>query len=197
VLLILRDEDVEAVGSAITAIALQHGLEPLDPETLPVDIFSLAATMLAPRVVLASGEDFVLADGLASLGIGDAKMWGEALSSACGNEVVAIAPTGDGIRVMAFDDGEEDHAIDVHLDPSGTTRSEALAEIAPSDEAADELRKGVPALNAIELAAQVLRLFDAGEDRHVGEPATLSFHDPRADEAGEEGEEGEADGSDE
>ncbi len=181
-LLILRDEDVETVGSAITAIALQHGLEPVDPDAQAQDILSLAATLLGPRVVLTAGEDFVLADGLASLDIGDAETWGAALSAACGNEVVAIAPTANGIRVTAFDDGEEDEAIDVDLDPSGTTRSEALAAIAPSDEAAGELRKGVRALNAIELAAHVLRLFDAGEDRRVGEPTMLSFHDPRDDE---------------
>lgn len=180
-LLILRDEDVEAVGSAITAIALQNGLEPFDPDAQPQDILTLAATMLNPRVVLAAGEDFVLADGLASLDIGDAETWAAALSSACGNEVVAIAPTASGIRVTTFDDGEEDDTIDVDVDPSGTTRSEALAAIAPSDEAADELRQGVPAVNAVELAAQVLRLFDAGEDRLAAEPTVLSFNDPRQD----------------
>jgi hypothetical protein len=57
VLLILRDEDVETVGSAITAIALQHGLEPVDPEAEAQDILSLAAALLGPRVVLAAGED--------------------------------------------------------------------------------------------------------------------------------------------
>jgi hypothetical protein len=182
VLLILRDEDVEAVGSAITAIALQNGLEPVDPDAQPQDIFSIAAALLDPRVVLAAGEDFVVASGLASLDIGDERAWGTALSSACGNEVVAIAPSPNGIRVITFDDGEEDEAIDVDLDPSGTTRSSTLADIAPSEEAAAELAKGVRALNAIELATQVLRLFEAGEDRQVGEPTTLSFHDPRHDE---------------
>ena len=178
-LLILRDEDVETVGSAITAIALQHGLEPVRPDQQPQDILSLAASLLGPRVVLAPGEDFVLADGLASLESGDELMWGEALSSACGNEVIAIAPTASGIRVTTFDDGEGDEPINVDVEPSGTTRSEALAAIAPTDEAADELRRGVPALNAIELAAEVLRLLDAGEDRRVAEPIVLSFHDPR------------------
>jgi hypothetical protein len=180
-LLILRDEDVETVGSAITAIALQHGLEPVGPEEEPRNILSLAAALLGPRVVLAPGEDFVLADGLASLDIGDAQTWGEALSAACGNEVIAIAPTASGIRVTTFDDGERDETIDVDVEASGTTRSEALAGIAPSDEAADELRKGVPALNAIELATQVVRLLDAGEDRRSSEPLVLSFHDPRED----------------
>lgn len=186
-LLILRDEDVETVGSAITAIALQHGLEPVGPDEQPQDILSLAASLLGPRVVLAPGEDFVLAEGLASLDIGDEQTWGEALSAACGNEVIAIAPTASGIRVTTFDDGERDETIDVDVDPSGTTRSEALAELAPSDESADELRKGVPALNAIELAAQVLRLLDAGEHRRASEPLVLSFHDPREDEDSDDG----------
>jgi hypothetical protein len=109
-------------------------------------------------------------------------VWGEALSAACGNEVVAVAPSPNGIRVTAFDDGAGEPPIDVDVDPSGTTRSEALAAIAPSDEAASELRRGVPAQNAIELAAEVLRLFDAGEDRRIAEPTMLSFHAPQEDE---------------
>jgi hypothetical protein len=181
VLLILRDEDVETVGSAITAIALQRGLEPVDPEVEDHDILAAAARLLGPRVVLTTGEDFVLADGLASLESGGAEVWAEALSAACGNEVIAIAPAPDGIRVTMFDDGERDAAIDVDLDPSGTTRSGALADVAPSDDAADELRRGVPAINAVELAAHVLRLFDAGEERRLGEPTTLCFEDPRGD----------------
>ena len=32
--------------------------------------------------------------------------------------------------VTTFDDGERDETIDVDVDPSGTTRSEALAELA-------------------------------------------------------------------
>jgi hypothetical protein len=184
VLLILRDEDTETVGSAITAIALQKGLEPVDPESQGQDILSLAASLLGPRVTLVPGEDFVLADGLASLGIGEADDWGKQLSAACGNEVVAIAPSPNGIRVAIFDDGELDEAIDVDVDPSGKTRSEALAELAPSEEAGAELRAGVPALNAVELAEHVLRLFGAGEEDHGGEPVILSFSGPDDDEGG-------------
>lgn len=176
-LLILRDEDTATVGSAITAIALQKGLEPVDPESQAQDILSLAASLLGPRVTLVAGEDFVLADGLASLG-GEADEWGKALSAACGNEVLSIAPAPNGIRVAIFDDGDLDEAIDVDVDPSGKTKSEALAELLPSEEAAAELRAGVPALNAIELAAHVLRLFDAGEAHQTGEPVTLSFSGP-------------------
>lgn len=181
VLLILRDEDVDTATSVITAIALQHGLAPVEPEDQPQDILSIAASLLGPRAVLTPGEDFVLAEALDTLGIGDAAKWGQALSAACGNEVLAIAPTPNGLRVSMFEDGDEDEAIDVDLDPSGTTRSKALAEIAPSDEAAAELENGVAALNAIELAGHVLRLFEAGAERHVGEPTMLSFHDPSAD----------------
>ncbi len=184
-LLILRDEDVGTVGSAIAAIALQHGLEPAEGEAEAQDILSLAAALLGPRVVLTQGEDFVIADGLASLDIGDGATWGAALSSACGNEVVAIEPAPNGIRVTTFDDGEEDEAIDVDVDPSGKTRSDALAEIAPSEEAAEELRRGVPATNAVELALEVVRLLDAGDERRTGEPTMLAFHDPR--EAAEDG----------
>ncbi|HEY8072547.1 MAG TPA: hypothetical protein VIF62_00510 [Labilithrix sp.] len=179
-LLVLRDEDIETVGSAVTAIALQHGLEPAAADEQAQDILALAAALLGPRVVLSAGEDFVLAEGLASLDVGVA--WGAALSAACGNEVVAIEPAPNGIRVTTFDDGEEDEAIDVDVDPSGTTRSEALADIAPSDEAADELRRGVPAQNAIDLAMHVLRLMGAGEELRAGEPVMLAFQDPRADE---------------
>ncbi len=180
-LLLLRDEDVDTVGSAITAVALQHGLELVDPASQGTDILSVAASLLGPRVVLAQGEDFVLADGLASLDIGDAELWGKALSGACGNEILAIEPAPNGIRVAMFDDGELDESIAVDLDHSGKTRSPELAELAPSDEAAEALRAGVPAINAVELAAQVLRLFDAGEEAFHGEPTTLSFHDPSDD----------------
>lgn len=185
-LLILRDEDVETVGSAITAIALQHGLEWVDPRARGQDILSVAASLLGPRVVLAQGEDFVLVDGLGSLGVGDADLWGKALSGACGNEIVAVEPAPNGIRVAVFDDGDLDESIPVDVDPSGTTRSPELAELVPSDEAAEELRAGVPALNAVELAAQVLRLFDAGEDDLTDEPTTLSFHDPNANDEDED-----------
>jgi hypothetical protein len=183
VLLILRDEDIETVGSAITAVALQHGLEPVDPATQGQDILSVAASLLGPRVVLAQGEDFVLVDGLASLGLGDADLWGATLSGACSNEIIAVEPSPNGIRVAVFDDGELDESIAVDVDPSGTTRSEELADIVPSDEAAEELREGIAALNAVELATQVLRLFDAGEEAFAGEPRTLSFHDPNDDDA--------------
>lgn len=177
-LLILRDEDVETVASAITAVALQRGLEPVEPGTQGEDLLSIAASLLGPRVVLAQGEDFVLVDGLASLDVGDADVWGEALSGACGNEIVAIEPAADGIRVAVFDDGERDASIALDLDPSGAVRSPALAEIAPTDEAAAELCAGVAAVNGVELAAHVLRLFGAGQEALVGEPMTLSFFDP-------------------
>lgn len=177
-LLLLRDEDIPTVTSAITAIALQHGLEPIAPDDEPQDILSQAAMLLGPRAVLTPGEDFVVAGGLDSLGIGDAAALGAALSAACGNEVLAIAPTGDGIRVILFDDGDLDEDIRVNVNHSGKTTSPELAEIAPTEEAAEELTNGVAAMNAIELAEHVLRLFGAAPDDYVAGATTVSFRDP-------------------
>jgi hypothetical protein len=177
-LLLLRDEDLTTVASVITAIALQNGLETVDPDNEPQDILSLAAMLVGPRVVLVAGDDFVIASALESLDIGDVGDLGQALSSACGNEVVAITPTGDGIRVLVFDDGELDEDVAVNLSPSGKTSSAALAEIAPTEEAAAELTSGLSVLNAIELAERVLALFGAPPERYRGEPTTLSFRAP-------------------
>jgi hypothetical protein len=182
-LLILRDEDIETVGSAIAAIAADGGLAPVEQDAGAPNLLALAASLLGPRVVLTAGEDFVLVEGLDSLDMGDAAKWGEALSDACGNEIVAIAPTASGIRVLLFDDGERGAEVDVDLDPSGTTRCPALAEIAPSDEAAEAIDAGLEAINAVELALHVVRLFDAGEDRRIGEPHIIAFDDPDEDDA--------------
>ncbi|MBS2011687.1 MAG: hypothetical protein JST00_02140 [Deltaproteobacteria bacterium] len=181
-LLLLRDEDVPTVSSAITAIALQHGLVPVDPETEPQDILSVAALLVGPRAVLTPGDDFVVAGSLDTLGVGDAIELGRALSAACSNEVLTIAPTGDGIRVALFDDGDLDEDIRVDLAPPGKkTTSAELAEIAPSEEAEEELREGLSVTNAIELAEHVLRLFGAPPDAYTGPPVTLSFRDPSDD----------------
>ena len=177
-LLLLRDEDIPTVTSAIIAIALQPGLEPITPEEEPQDILSQAAMLLGPRAVLTPGEDFVVAGGLDSLGIGDAAALGAALSAACGNEVLAIAPTGDGIRVILFDDGDVDEDVHVNLNHSGKTASPQLAEIALTEEAAEELTNGVSAMNAIELAEHVLRVFGASPSDYVGPSTTLSFRNP-------------------
>src|SRR5260221_13277429 len=98
-LLLLRDEDVGAASSAITASAIQHWLERVAADARAQDILSIAAMMLGPRATLVQGDEFVLVDGLASLDVGDADHWGKTLSAACGNEVVAIAPAANGIRV--------------------------------------------------------------------------------------------------
>lgn len=180
-LLLSFDEDLDTVRSVLTAIALQKGLEPVDPEAQGADILSLAVGLLGPHVALTPGEDFVLVEGLASLGVGDAAELGGAFSAACGNSVVAIEPTANGIRVTTFDEGEEDASVDVDVDGSGTTRSVELADVAPTDEAAAELTRGVPALNAIELAHQVLRLWGAGADQRSGTPTLVTFHDPTED----------------
>ncbi|MBL8607822.1 MAG: hypothetical protein JNL38_10895 [Myxococcales bacterium] len=187
-LLLSFDEDLDTVRSVLSAIALQNGLEPADAEADGADILSLALGMLGPHVALTPGEDFVLVEGLASLDVGDARALGVAVSAACGNSVVAIEPTANGIRVATFDDGEEEASVDVDLDGSGTTRSPALAEIAPTDEAGEELTRGVAAMNAIELAHQVLRLWGAGEDQRTGAPTMMTFHDPDADDDDDEGE---------
>ncbi len=179
-LLLLRDEDVPTVASAITAIALQNGLEAVDDAEAPQDILSVAARLVGPTVMITPGEDFVIVGGLDSLGIGDAATLGEALSSACGNEVIAIAPTGDGIRVLVFDDGDLDDDIAVNLNHSGKTTSPELAEIAP-EEAEAELRSGLAVVNAVELAERVLALFGAAPDRYTGDPTTLSFRAPDDD----------------
>lgn len=180
-LLLLRDEDVPTVASAITAIALQNGLEAVDDAEEPQDLLSVAARLVGPTVMLTPGEDFVIAGGLDSLGIGDASVLGEALSAACGNEVLAIAPTGDGIRVLLFDDGDLDEDIAVNLSHTGKTTSPELAEIAPTEEAEAELRNGLSVVNAIELAERVLALFGASPDRYAAEPTTLSFRAPDDD----------------
>lgn len=192
-LLLLLDEDIDTVRSVLTTIALQNGLEPVDPEAHGGNILSLAVGMLGPHVALTAGEDFVLVEGLASLDAGDADELGGAFSAALGNEAIAIEPTANGVRVTTFDDGEEDASVDVDLDGSGVTRSADLAEVAPTDEAAEELERGVPALNAIELAAQILRLWGAGEDRRTGAPVLVTFEDPNADDEDEDGEDDEDD----
>lgn len=180
-LLLLRDEDVPTVTGAITVIALQNGLDVVDQEAEPQDLLSVAAMLVGPRVILTPGEDFVIVGGLDSLGIGDAEALGGALSAACGNEVLAIAPTGDGIRVLLFDDGDLDEDIAVNLSHTGKTKSEELAEIAPSDEAAEELRSGLAVVNAVELAERVLALFGAPPDGYTGEPTSLAFRRPGDD----------------
>ena len=170
----MRDEDVPTVASAITAMALQRGLLPIG-EDEPQDLMSIAAMLMGPRVVLGAGEDFVVASGLESLEIGSTDEIAEALSRACETEVVAIIPTGDGIRVVVFADGDREEDVPVDLGASGKTTSPELAEIAPTEEAAQELASGVSAMNAVELAERVLQLFGGPLESFATEPTTLAF----------------------
>lgn len=182
-LLLLRDEDVPTVASAITAIALQNGLEPVDTAEQN-DLFAIAAVLTGPRVTLAAGEEFVIADGLATLAIGDVDEWGTKLSAACGNEVIGIAPGSDGISVHVFDDGDVEEVIPILLDPSGVTRAPALAEIVPTEEAAAAWEKGIAALNAVELSEHVLRSFGATPPSFYDHTDVLAFARPGDDDDG-------------
>ena len=56
-LLLLLDEDIDTVRSVLTTIALQNGLEPVDPEAHGGNILSLARTCKLPFSYLTDGQN--------------------------------------------------------------------------------------------------------------------------------------------
>lgn len=174
--LLVRDEDVPTVAEAIHAFADEEGLEPIDLHGEHQDPLTMLSVLTGPRALLSTTADAVVALGLDSLDVADADEWAAALSAACETEVVAIEPAADGLRVWVFDSGEIEEEIELPLDPSGRTRSPALAALTTDDEGRRALERGIAAASVDGLLQGVLGALGV---RGPGADATmLAFLDP-------------------
>lgn len=181
--LLVRDEDGPTVASAINAFADEEGLEPIDISANAQNPLAMLSVLTGPRAVVTQAEGVVAVFGLESLDIADAEDWGAAMSAACETEVLALEVEPEGVRVHVYDGGEPDEVIEMPLDPSGRTRSGALADFTDLEEGHRELAEGIVAGTPTELAMGILRCFGVGAPGP--EAIMLSFVDPLDDEEAE------------
>lgn len=168
------------VAAAVTGVADEEGLEPIDLAAEAGDPLAMLSILSGPHVTV-SGEDHVTVAGLASLDIADADEWGAMISAACECEVIALEAVSGGVRAYTFDGGEPDETIDVPLDRGGRTRAPALAAFAVDDAGRRELEAGVGGSDVGALLAGLLRCLGA-EPPSPSASALLAFHDPLGDE---------------
>lgn len=172
---LVRDEDPPTVAQALGALVEEEGFTSLDMTQISNPLEAIAM-LDHPHVMLSQSPDAVFLVGLETLDLFEADEWGQQLSQACEAEVIVIEPAEDGVRVYVCDDGEIEETIDIPLDPSGRTRSEALADITDSEEGAKELEAGIAASAVEQLVPAIMRCL--GVDPSPEGTISLAFHDP-------------------
>lgn len=182
--LLVRDEDAPTVAAAVRAFADEGGLVAVDLEAQSQNPLAMLSVLTGPRVFVTATDTQVAAFGLESLDIADPDEWGTEISASCEAEVIVLAPAEDGVRVFVFDGGELDEEIEVPIDPSGRTKSPALAELTDEEEGKRALENGIPARDVGELVPALLRAF--GVPGPSDDAVVLAFVDPLDEDDGEE-----------